>query len=698
MDILQTGKFGVLTQQKLIGTTSNNISNVNTTGYTRQSTTVYTSAQEWGIGETVTRRLYDKYVQREMFRDQGNVGFYDAYGTGLGTVDNLLSKSDTSIATQLDSVFSSMESAVQNTSSLANRRELLTQLNNLVDRYHTLNYNIKNEINDINNKINDSAASINDLVKGFYEVNHQVNNLSKKEQQSEIGLQLMDKRDELVNQLSSLVDVNLVQESTGSYSLYLGNGQLLANNDTYGQVKVMQDEADNTKRSLNLTFEIPNHTELTLGDENWGGQIGGYLAAAGDMRQAMRDLGQNALAFADAMNQQNKGGLTLEGKAGQDLITLPKVDAVALNGTTGSMSVSFNIGEGSDIHSNDYEVSWDQNGDRHVYMLDGAGNKEELDPANIQEGTDANGNLTLNLVGHGITMNFNQTEQAMQQSQSAFKVQPTLNSGYNIKTNIAKPEDFAFASAIRANTTSQNAGNATVSLVGVYGSGPQNNYAIEMNGNNEAVFKTDAPTFVRYEEDFDGQGTNGYVIYTGDPNGNPAGTKLGYTPAETNGKNIFANAIWDDPNLNTDPDGTGADPSVGGYPGYDVSFEGTVKNQDSFSIEINNNAVNDNSNGNLLANLKHGDLVYATDSIKNTFTADYADLTSAVGSAVMSATTDLTAASAKLEQSQNLFSSNAGVNLDEEATNLIRYQQSYSACARIISASQTIFESLLSAI
>ena len=271
LDLLQTGKYGVLTQQKLLNTTSNNITNVNTEGYVRQETVVYTSAIEWGIGETITRRLYDKYTQREMFRDQGNVGFYDAYATGLNTVDKLLSSEDTSIATQLDNLFSSMEESVHNTTSTAYRQELLTQLQTTVDRYNTLNYNIKNELNDINNKISDSATNINDLVEAFYEVNRSVRNLSDRAAQTDVGLQLYDKRDMIVNQLSELVDVNLTVEPDGAYSLYLGNGQLLANADTYAQIKVVKDEADNTKRSLNLVFEVPAHTELKMGDSAWGG-------------------------------------------------------------------------------------------------------------------------------------------------------------------------------------------------------------------------------------------------------------------------------------------------------------------------------------------------------------------------------------------------------------------------------------------
>ncbi len=710
LDLLQTGKYGVLTQQKLLNTTSNNITNVNTEGYVRQETVVYTSALEWGIGETITRRLYDKYTQREMFRDQGNVGFYDAYATGLNTVDKLLSSKDTSMATQLDNLFSSMEESVHNTTSTAYRQELLTQLQTTVDRYNTLNYNIKNELTDINNKISDSATSINDLVEAFYEVNRSVRNLSDRAAQTDVGLQLYDKRDMIVNQLSELVDVNLTVEPDGAYSLYLGNGQLLANADTYAQIKVVKDEADNTKRSLNLVFEVPAHTELKMGDSAWGGKIGGYLAASNEMRQAMRELGQSALALADALNVQNKGGITLEGTKGGDLFKIPQpVAGVRVNGADDmAMQLTFNEGEGSDIRNCDYRVLWvnDTDGDpqARVFMVDADGNETEIDPNTIHQTRDADGNLIVVPEGHGITFNFgkNVFDNDLANARAEFKVQPTLNAAFDLKANITKPEDFAFASAIRVSGDQVVDGNAVPSLEGVFMTGPDMGIDIDpATGKPQFTTNPPAPCYVRFEGDPE---TGSYVIYG--PEVNAAGeivtdaegnvvvdfdNPLGSAPASCNGVDIFANTRWNNPDTQTAAD-------TNGYPGYEVSFKGTVKNGSSFKIEINTDGYNDNTNGNLMAGIKQEGIVFSTDSVRNSITEDYADMVSALGSAVMSANTDLKAAQAKCEQSQNLFSSTAGVNLDEEAANLIRYQQSYSACARIISASQTIFDALISAI
>lgn len=707
LDLLQTGKYGVLTQQKLLNTTSNNITNVNTEGYVRQETVVYTSALEWGIGETITRRLYDKYTQREMFRDQGNVGFYDAYATGLNTVDKLLSSKDTSMSTQLDNLFSSMEESVHNTTSTAYRQELLTQLQTTVDRYNTLNYNIKNELTDINNKISDSATSINDLVEAFYEVNRSVRNLSDRAAQTDVGLQLYDKRDMIVNQLSELVDVNLTVEPDGAYSLYLGNGQLLANADTYAQIKVVKDEADNTKRSLNLVFEVPAHTELKMGDSAWGGKIGGYLAASNEMRQAMRELGQSALALADALNVQNKGGITLEGTKGSDLFKIPQpVAGVRVNGADNmAMQLTFNEGEGSDIRSCDYRVLWVNDGGvahPRVFMVDADGNETEIDSANINQDR-VNGDLLVEVKGHGITLNFGNGTQAedLAKARAEFKVQPTLNAAFDLKSNITKPEDFAFASAIRVSGENMVDGNAVPSLEGVFMTGPDQGIDIDAN-TGKPQFTTNAPNYIRYEID-DATGEGAYVIYHQADDGTL--TELGKADDACNGVDIFANTEWTHPDFtkyNPTP-GLDGDPNTTSdntmyYPGYEVSFKGTVKNGSSFKIEINTDGYNDNTNGNLMAGIKQEGIVFSTDSVRNSITEDYADMVSALGSAVMSANTDLKAAQAKCEQSQNLFSSTAGVNLDEEAANLIRYQQSYSACARIISASQTIFDALISAI
>ncbi len=85
------------------------------------------------------------------------------------------------------------------------------------------------------------------------------------------------------------------------------------------------------------------------------------------------------------------------------------------------------------------------------------------------------------------------------------------------------------------------------------------------------------------------------------------------------------------------------------------------------------------------------------DVTSRTATESYSALVSKVGTEIKVGTINYNAAVAKQEQTKSLTESASGVDLNEEAANLVRYQQCYAASAKIISAAQTIFDALLSA-
>ena len=76
----------------------------------------------------------------------------------------------------------------------------------------------------------------------------------------------------------------------------------------------------------------------------------------------------------------------------------------------------------------------------------------------------------------------------------------------------------------------------------------------------------------------------------------------------------------------------------------------------------------------------------------------YSQLIAQVGTAGASANTALSAQQSILDQATAAQQSVAGVNLDEEAANLLRFQQAYSASAQVITTANSIFQSLLSAV
>ena len=69
-----------------------------------------------------------------------------------------------------------------------------------------------------------------------------------------------------------------------------------------------------------------------------------------------------------------------------------------------------------------------------------------------------------------------------------------------------------------------------------------------------------------------------------------------------------------------------------------------------------------------------------------------------IGTQTNSARNTLEASKALLEQSQQMLQSVSGVNLDEEASRLLEYEQAYNAAAQVINVARTIFDTLLNAV
>lgn len=685
VDLILTGKYGVLNQQKLLNATSNNINNVNTEGYVRKETQTYTSCVDWGVGDTYTRRIYDQYVQRQMYSDSGSYNYYKAYASGMSTADSVLSDSTMSCANSMTNFFNELATAAGSPTSSANRQTALSKLGDVVQSYKTANDSLYDSLADANGKVSDDVNDVNSYTKAIANINNQIRSLSLSDNQTnnEIYMQMLDERDRLIGCLAEKVSVNVVEQNDGTYDVYMNSGMLLANGDSYATLSAENNTFDVTKRDVYLSYESvadgkSDTTHVQLAIDNIGGSLGGYLNSTKEIRNTMRELGKLSVAFSDALNEQNKAGFTLEDVAGGNLLNIKSVNGVSTDVNCG-ITATFNEGEGSKVQGYDFEVSF-ADGNLHVYKV-GADEKKveitsEIDAADI-------GASSVNLKDYGLTLTFGDTIDNLKGSTTVMYVQPTMMSASTTTTAISKPEDFAFASAVRTGTSANNYGNATISLTSCTKTGDDMGVSVDPT-TKKPVFNADAPTQIKTDD------AGNYVIYSS------TGDILGRAPASSNGTNIFANAVTYDSVTGTFT--TDAFDRGSGYPGYEVSVTGTVKENDTFNIEINAGGQADNSNGNALVSLRSATLTKTSGSSKETtLTEGYANLLADIGSSVTSATANTEAAKAKYDQTVQMYQSDAGVNLDEEATNLLMYQQSYSACAKIIEASNTIFQALIGA-
>jgi flagellar hook-associated protein 1 FlgK len=448
----------------------------------------------------------------------------------------------------------------------------------------------------------------------------------------------------------------LVNMTTG-HSLILDGG--------VAQFKVVAGDPDSRDQELQLTL---GDNKALIDHDTFGGAVGGLFKARTDLEPTKRELGQLAIAMADALNQQNRLGMDLDNEIGGDIFTLPTSKGLPYGGNTGTAaaSVSFLPGKGTNVTPFDYEVRFSATG-YEVFSLDKDGNGTSLTTGPLPASS-------ISIEDHGIKIDLTGTPAAGDK----LLLQPTKSAAAGLGQLITRAEDLALASPLKAEKTTNNGGGADIKLGGVFNTGAGSGF-----GTNS--LSPTAPQVVKINNSGD------YEVY------DKVGTLIGVAPAASKGQNLMA-ALQLPP-----PTGGPVYSNPKQAPGYEFSITGTVNAGDSFKLSYNNNGFADNSNGLALAELQNKDLVRkstngGTTNDKMTFNQAYSGLVMEVGNNTSQAKTLLKANESKLIQSTGIFESVSGVNLEEEAANLIRFQQSYAASAQIVSTAKTIFDTLLSSV
>lgn len=179
-----------------------------------------------------------------------------------------------------------------------------------------------------------------------------------------------------------------------------------------------------------------------------------------------------------------------------------------------------------------------------------------------------------------------------------------------------------------------------------------------------------------------------------------AGTVNAPPPADGNLQQPVSITFTSSTTFNVTGTGTGSPTAVAYTPGSDITYNGwtvqisgTPAAGDTFTISKNDNGAGDNRNALLLGALQTKNTL---DNGGSTYQGAYGQLVSAVGNKTHELEVTGSAESKLLAQTVEAQQSSSGVNLDEEATNLLRYQQAYQAAAKVMQTAGKLFDVLLS--
>lgn len=701
-DLLSIARSGVEASNQLLSTTGNNIANVNTEGYVRERTN-FVAELTGGVGQFTTERVMNTFAQNQLRRDTTNLAEHEAYWSKTAVLDNVFASEANSISSSMSRFFASLQTANDDPTNMSARQLVLGDADSMLGQMGTLSTFMAEKEREVNFEFTSSLNKVNSLVESIASFNESIRIAQANNRHDEPGA-LMNQRDNAVLELSSLVSIETRNSSNndGSIMINLTSGESLVMQDGTFSVFEVSNSADLNYKSLQLTSN-GKPTSLNLAETELGGTIGGLFRYRDEVLEpSRRELGQIALAVTEAVNTQNRAGMDYDQQLGGEIFTRPITTALNYPGNADSTSIvngRISKGGASEITSADYRVTIDGVTAGVPPTVDVTVELLNLDGSAV---TDVNGAaITQNYTGltaqsgeyseifGGIELEFSKGTGYTVGDQ--FLLQPTKDVADKIEVFTTRPEDLALASPIRIEAGEDNLGGSEL---------------VSTTVTNTFV---DTAPFDSRSSGFDGAGgIHAPGAAPGGGVGAPAAVRFNsateYEVLDSAGTVITTvSGISSMDNLLEQASGTPGWPAafsaLDNYPGYDFTLQGEPKAGDTFSISFNQNGLNDNRNGLIMANLQNENgmqLNNAGSGDPVSFHEAYANIVGDIGQKAANADIAVKAGEALKLQSKDWYDSVSGVSLDEEAANLVRFQQSYAASARLLNTAQEMFDTILS--
>lgn len=625
-DMLRTGLSSLRALQRALDTTSHNIANVSTPGYTRQRVDFTTRTPQaygtnWignGVDARQVSRVYDQFLAEQARNSGGTLARLEAFASQAERLDNLLGDSSAGLSASLQGFTDAINEVSSTPSSISARQVLLAQGRSLVDRLQSYDSRLREMSADVDSRMTVEAGEISVLARGVARLNGEIE--LAVQQTGQPPNDLLDQRDALIDQLSAKIGVTVVAEGHASLNVFIGNGLPLVLGTTASQITTASDPLDPERLRLALqgsagTVDISRNVS--------GGTMGGLLDWRSEMLDPARnELGRITLAVASQVNAQHREGMDLTGALGGNFFNVGAASVTNATTNSGSATVTatrVNLGA---ITTSDY-----------VLTNTGSGYTLRRQDSGLPVTFTGTGTATDPFLFEGMSVVVGAGAAAGDQ----FVIHPTRDAIEGFAVAITDPGRIAAAAPIRANGATANTGTGTITAGEV------------LDASNPALLTTTNIVFTS---------ATTYSV-----NG---GADVAFTP----GSNIDIN-------------------------GWRVQINGQPAVGDTFTVRNNAGAVGDNRNAFALTDaLNAGVVEGGTVSV----TAAVERLTGQLGLQTRSAQMSRDAEQLVNETDIAARDAVSGVNLDEEAANMLRFQQAYQAAAQVIAVSGQLFDELINAV
>lgn len=672
--IYSIGVSGIAAAQLGLLATEHNVVNANTPGYTRQRTVqatniaVNTGAGAIGQGvhvETI-ERMYDQYLTGQVNSATSTLSEIDSYYTEIKQIDNLLADPSAGLTPALQDFFSGVQGVASNPALLSARQAMISSAETLTARFQSLDSRLDDLTNEVNGKITDATSAINAYASQIADLNQRI--VVAQGSYGQPPNDLLDQRDQLINELNGLIKVSTSTNSDGTFNVFIGSGQQLVVGPLAMNLTARASMADPTKMVVGLatpgggSLELPEKLVI-------GGELGGLVQFRSEtLGRVQNELGRLAASVALTFNAQHALGQDLLGHNGTTVESFfsmssagPSVISSSANVAPATVTAAFlSPSYGPEVSAGNFYTNLTTSDYRLSYTSSGYSLTRLDDNAAITLTATATPGVYSTADGFSITVAGADTVG------NTYLIQPTKNAAANIAVNQVVAADsrlIAAAAPFKTAAVSANTGTGTISTGTMVG------------GTASGFGAGSLPVTVTYNSvagtlAFSGAGAPANVVVK-TPGGGEASVATAGGVAYQSGMTIS-------------------------FSGMSFTLSGSLNNNDQFTLTANTGGTADGRNALSMGLLQTANTVAGNGTQgKATFQAAYAQVVANNGIKTRELKVTGEAQQAVLDQAKANRDALSGVNLDEEAANMLRFQQAYQASAKLLEVGKTLFDTLI---
>ncbi len=695
--ILDIAQSGLQVAQAGLNTVSNNVANVNTTGYVREVVNQSSSAVAGaGTGVTVDSiaRATNTYLEAAGMSAQADAGSASIVSSIMGQAQSLFGDPSgaTSFFSQLDNVFSSL-STVATSSTTISKTAAVTQLTQFLSSAQTIQSGLTTLSSQTDQQIGSDVAKANQLLSQISTLNTQISQASINGQ-NPTGAE--NQQSGLINQLSSLMNISVKTDANGVATVRTGDGTVLA--DGRGAATIGY---EGSSAGGQLTLTPLNGATETMGSRLNSGEISGLLGLRNtELPGLSSQLSQIVSQTATQLNQISNSYSSVPAPSTLTGSTTGLDQASALNHFTGQTEVA--IVNPSGVVQNQINVDFDTG-----TMTAADGSSYSFTPNTFT--------TTLNsALGSAGSASFSSTGQLSISAAGANGVvvsdgsaDPTSKAGQSFSSYFGL-NDLVQSSAITNYDTGLQSGDASG-----YPAGQAISFRLDAaDGSTLKTVTVATPS----------GSTMGDLVSALNNSATGVGLYGGFSLDATTGALTFSPAKGSGVSLSVVNDDTarnGNGPSISTL--FGIGAASRTSTIDSYAVrsDIASNAnylqtsavkltgatgavaiaAGDTTGADALAQADENTTSFAAAGGLSSTTTTLSGYASEVGGYIAqtasAASTASDNASSVANEAQSRLSSSEGVNIDTELVSLTTYQQAYNASARLVQASKDMFTTLL---